>query len=35
MIDGDDCGAVSGMNKLQRKPEYSEKDLPHYRSVHL
>jgi hypothetical protein len=25
MIDGDDCGAVSGMNEWQGKPKYSEK----------
>jgi hypothetical protein len=24
MIDGNDCGSVSGMNELQRKPKYSE-----------
>jgi hypothetical protein len=24
MIDGDDCGAISGMNEWQGKPKYSE-----------
>jgi hypothetical protein len=25
MIDGDDCGAISGINEWQGKPKYSEK----------
>jgi hypothetical protein len=25
MIDGDDCGAISGKNEWQGKPKYSEK----------
>jgi hypothetical protein len=25
MIDGDDCGAISGMNDRQGKPKHSEK----------
>jgi hypothetical protein len=25
MIDGDDCGAVGGMNEWQEKPKYSQK----------
>jgi hypothetical protein len=28
MIDGDDCGAVSGMNEWQWKPKYSEETCP-------
>jgi hypothetical protein len=28
MIDGDDCGAVSGMNEWQGKPTSSEKTFP-------
>jgi hypothetical protein len=25
MIDGDDCGTISGMNEYQEKPKYLEK----------
>jgi hypothetical protein len=25
MTDGDDCGAIGGMNNWQEKPKYSEK----------
>jgi hypothetical protein len=28
MIDGDDCGTISGMNEWQRKPKYSEETCP-------
>jgi hypothetical protein len=28
MIDGDDCGAISGMNEWQGKPKYSEETWP-------
>jgi hypothetical protein len=28
MIDGDDCGAISGMNDWQGKPKYSEETCP-------
>jgi hypothetical protein len=28
MIDGDDCGAVGGMNEWQGKPKYWEKTCP-------
>jgi hypothetical protein len=28
MIDGDDCGAVSGMNEWQAKSKYSEETFP-------
>jgi hypothetical protein len=28
MIDGDDCGAISGMNEWQGKPKYSEETCP-------
>jgi hypothetical protein len=28
MIDGDDCGGISGMNEWQEKQEYSEKTCP-------
>jgi hypothetical protein len=28
MIDGDDCGAISGMTAWQGKPQYSEKTCP-------
>jgi hypothetical protein len=28
MIDGDDCGAISGMNEWQGKPKYWEETCP-------
>jgi hypothetical protein len=28
MIDGDDCGTISGMNVSQGKPKYSEETCP-------
>jgi hypothetical protein len=28
MIDGDDCGAISGMNEWQGKPKHSKKPAP-------
>jgi hypothetical protein len=28
MTDGDDCGAISGMNERQEKPKASEKTCP-------
>jgi hypothetical protein len=28
MMDGDDCGAISGMNEWQGKPKYPEKTCP-------
>jgi hypothetical protein len=28
MIDGDDCGAIGGMNEWQGKSKYSEKTYP-------
>jgi hypothetical protein len=28
MIDGDDCGGISGMNEWQRTPKYSEITCP-------
>jgi hypothetical protein len=34
MIDGDDCGEISGMNEWQGKPEFSERNLHQCRSVH-
>jgi hypothetical protein len=28
MTDGEDCGAINGMNERQEKPEYSEETCP-------
>jgi hypothetical protein len=37
MIDGDDCGAINGMNEWQKKPKYSEEiwssEAVHHRSL--
>jgi hypothetical protein len=32
--DDDDSGAITGVNKWQRKPKYSEDKCPQFRSVH-
>jgi hypothetical protein len=34
MIDGDDFGAISGMNEWQGKPKYSEKTCPSAAVIH-
>jgi hypothetical protein len=34
MIDGDDCGAVGGMNEWQGKPKYWEENMLQGRCVH-